>query len=124
MSCEYGQTRCEDKNMEADRNKCGLGERREAERRRERQRATGVPKCCRDCAGMVARGLSAEWAPLPLPSPSEELHAGAQMPGSVFDTQIHTNAQADTGVASSPAFARHCVCVQLRVPVSVCMCAL
>lgn len=38
MSCEYGQTSCEDKNMEADRNKRGLGERREAERQREMQR--------------------------------------------------------------------------------------
>lgn len=42
MSCEHGQTRCEDKNMEADRNKCGLGERREAERKNETHRAMGV----------------------------------------------------------------------------------
>lgn len=45
MSRVYGQTRCEDKNMEADRNKRGLGERRESERQREMQRATGVLKC-------------------------------------------------------------------------------
>lgn len=49
MSCEYGQTCCEDKNMEADRNKRWLGERREAEREMEMQRATGVLKCWRDC---------------------------------------------------------------------------
>lgn len=89
MSCEYGQTRSEDKNMEADRNKRGLGERQEREREREMQ-ATGVPKCWRDCAGMVARGLSAEWAPLPLFPPSDELHAGDQMLGSVFDTHVRT----------------------------------
>lgn len=93
MSCEYRQTCCEDKNMEADRNKRWLGERREAEREREMQRATGVLKCWRDCAGMVARGLSVEWVPLPLLSPSEMLYAGAQMLESVCDTHMH--AQSD-----------------------------
>lgn len=94
MSCEYGQTCCEDKNMEADRNKRGLGERREAEREREMQRAAGVPKCWRDCDGMVARGLSAEWALLHFPSTVQEPHAG------VSDTQRNT--------ACSPSLASVC----------------
>lgn len=116
MSCEYGQTRCEDKNMEADRNKRGLGERREAERVREMQQATGVPKCWRDCAGMVARGLSAECAPLPLLSPSEELLCWCSDAGKCV---WHTHMQSQTLLwprrlhSLATVFICGCVCVCL-----------
>ena len=121
MSCEHGQTRCEDENMEADRNKRGLGERREAEREREMQRATGVPKCWRDCAGMVARGLSAEWAPLPLLPPSEERQRWCSDAGKcVWHTHTHSQTPLWPRRLRSPAavFIRAvCVCARhcLRV---------
>lgn len=69
---------------------------------------------------MVARGLTAEWVPLPLLSPSEKLHAGAQMLRSVFDVHTHI-AQSDTTVASAVAFTPHHVYLQLCVCASVCV---
>lgn len=67
---------------------------------------------------MVARGLSAEWVPLPLLSPSEMLYAGAQMLRSVCDTHMH--AQSDAMVAQVLIFPSHyvylglCVCYHLH----------
>lgn len=78
---------------------------------------------------MVARGLSAERAPLPLVSPSEELHAGAQMLGvCVSNTHMHADTcrvrrccNLDAPHSRSTVFVLGCVCVPVPAHVCVCM---
>lgn len=85
MSCENGQIRCEDKNMEADRNKRGLGERRKAEREKGDAASDGGPEVLkRLCWHGGQRPFSCATTSLFLPS--KEQHAGA---GSVASTHTH-----------------------------------
>lgn len=124
MSREYGQTRCEDKNMEADRNKRGLGG--EA-RGREAKRKAGSDGGSRSAEEIVLAWWPEAFQPsghhylsfLPLRSRVLVLvHAGE-----VCDTYRHvyahtsTNTQSGTTVASSPAFTHHRVYLHMRVPV-------
>lgn len=56
MSCEYGQTRCEDKNMEADRNKRGLGGKR-------RDAGRGKGRCSERRGSRSAEEIALAWWP-------------------------------------------------------------
>ena len=64
MSREYGQTRFEDKNMEADRNKCGLGEEARGREGKRNASSDGGPEVLkRSCWHGGQRPISSVDAP-------------------------------------------------------------